>query len=145
MGIGSICIVHFTYIFILSKKSKNWIIAEGEIISSKIQESYFDEGVMYRAIIHYKYTIGGKKYSSKRIFYGDYIGKNFSKSVRTLVNKYDKREKVLVYYNPHNPRRSVLETGVHPVIYRELFIGILFFAISVFMVMKESVLRSLFS
>ena len=144
-GIGVIFIFHFIYIFILSKRNKKWKITEGEIISSKTQESYFDEGVMYKAFIQYKYVIREKEYFSNRIFYGDYIGKNFSKSVKTLVNKYVKGGKILVYYNPQHPNQSVLETGVHTVIYRELFAGILFLFLSIILFLKESFFVSIVS
>ena len=145
-GIGIIFIVHFIYIFILSKRNKNWEITEGEIISSKMQESLdVGVGVMYKAAIQYKYAIREKEYFSNKIFYGDYIGKNFSKSIKTLVNKYVKERKVLVYYNPQHPNQSVLETGVHSVIYRELFVGILFVVLSIVMKTQESFLVSLFT
>ena len=136
-GIGIICIIHFIYIFILSKRNKNWKITEGEIISSKMQES-LDVGAMYQADIQYKYVIGEKEYFSKRIFYGHYLGKNFPKSIKTLINKYVKGKKVLVYYNPKHPDKSVLETGVHTIIYQELFAGILFVVLSIVMKIHES-------
>ena len=141
-GIGIIFIVHFISLFILSKGTTNWKITEGEIISSKMQEM-LDEGAMYRAIIQYKYTIEEKEYFSNRIFYGNNIGKNLPFSVKTLVNKYVKEGKVLVYYNPNNPKRSVLETGVHSVIYRELLVGILFVALSIVLKIEESFFVSL--
>ena len=145
VGIGIIFIVHFTYIFILSKRNKSWKITEGEIINSKMQESYFDEGAMYKAVIQYKYIIGEKEYFSNRVFHGDYIGKNFSKSVKTLINKYVKGATVLVYYNPQHPNKSVLETGIHPVIYRELIVGILFLLLSIVMLTKQSFFVSFFT
>ena len=141
-GIGIICIIHFIYIFILSKRNENWKITEGEIISSTMQES-LDVGAMYKAAIQYKYAIGIKEYFSNRIFYGHYLGKNAPKSIKTLVNKYVKGEKVLVYYNPKHPNKSVLETGVHPIIYQELFAGILFVVLSIVMKTQESFFVSL--
>ena len=144
-GIGVVFIVHFTYIFILSKRSKDWKNSEGEIISSKTQESYFDEGAIYKTVIQYKYTIGEKEYFSNRVFYGDYIGRNFSYSVKKIVNKYVKGATVSVYYNPQHPNKSVLETGIHPVIYRELIVGILFLLLSIGMLMKQSFFVSFFT
>jgi hypothetical protein len=142
-GIGIIFIVHFTYIFILSKRSKKWKITDGEIISSKMQESNFDDGAIYKAVIQYKYTIGEKEYFSNRMFYGDYIGKNFSKSIQTLVSKYTKGTTVLVYYNPQHPNKSVLEPGIHLVIYRELLAGILLLLLSIVILTKQSFFVSL--
>ena len=101
-------------------------MTDGEIICSKIEEEYdSDGGGGYKAAIQYKYTIGEKEYFSNRIFYGNNILKTFPKSVKNLVTKYAKGEKVIVYYNPRYPNMSVLETGVHAVIYRALFTGLL--------------------
>ena len=140
VGIGIVFVIHFTYLFVLSKRSKNWKTTEGEIVSSKMQKNDFDEGTMYKAVIQYKYAIEEKEYFSDRIFFGDYIGKNFSKSVKVLVNKYANEKKVLVYYNPQNHNKSVLETGVQTVIYRELFVGILLLLLSVIMFVKDDVI-----
>ncbi|MDR0232143.1 MAG: DUF3592 domain-containing protein [Dysgonamonadaceae bacterium] len=140
-GIGIILIVRFIYIFILSKRTKKWEITKGEIISSKIQES-LDFGAGYRAVIRYKYTIEEKEYLSNRIFYGDSIQKNSPKSAKTLVNKYINGEKVTVYYNPQYPNKSVLETGVHAVIYRALIAGILLLLLSIVILTKQSFLVS---
>jgi len=142
-GIGIILIFRFTYIFILSKKSKDWKKTEGEIVNSKVQKTN-DDGVIYKAVIRYKYTIGEKVYFSNRVFYGDNTWSNFSKSAKTLVNKYPKGEKALVYYNPKHPNQSVLETGVHSVIYWVLFGGVLLLFISAVMLTKESFVISLF-
>lgn len=138
VSIGIILVAHFAYIFVISKRSKKWKIIEGEIIISKMDESTLGEGVQYKAIIHYKYTIEKKEYFSNRIFYGDYIERNFSKSVKSLVNKYRQGEKVLVFYNPLHPSWSVLESGVHIVIYRELLAGILLIFFAILMFMKNS-------
>ena len=143
-GIGIILIIHFVYIFILSKKSTKWRITEGKIISSEMNE-ILDGGSSYYADIQYKYTIGEEEYFSDRIFYGNNIGKNLPFSSKTLVNKYVKEKKVIVYYNPRNPNESVLETGVHAVVYRALFSGILFLLLSVILFFYEDFFVSVFS
>ena len=102
-----------------------------------------DMSVSYKVNIQYQYVIERNTYYSEKVFIGDYIRLNTSRNVETLVNKYAKDNKILVYYNPNNPKRSVLETGVHSVIYRELFVGILFVAISIVLKAEESFFVSL--
>ena len=143
-GIGIILIVHFVYLFILSKRSKNWKTTEGVVIGSKMRE-ILDEGSSYYTDIQYRYVIEEEEYCSNRVFYGNNIGKNLPFSSKALVNKYVKGKKVIVYYNPRNPNESVLETGVHAVVYRALFTGILFLLLSVIMFFNEELFVSFFS
>ncbi|MDR0863482.1 MAG: DUF3592 domain-containing protein [Candidatus Symbiothrix sp.] len=145
--IGVFFLLHFLYVFILSKQTKEWLSVEGKIYKSRLevinQDIDDNMGVSHKLHIEYQYIIEGNTYCSERIFIGDYIRRNFSRHVKSLANKYAKDKKVLVYYNPNNLKRSVLETGVHPVIYRELFIGILFVVISIVMKVEESFFISL--
>jgi hypothetical protein len=120
---------------------------DGKVLNSKLDiTKNLGKGLrtFYKAEVKYQYIIKGKEYFSERIYYGDYIGKNRSSGPKSIVEKYSKGEKIPVYYNPKHPSSSVLETGINSVIYRELFIGILFLALSVFMVMKESFFLSVF-
>jgi hypothetical protein len=141
---GIFFLLHFYYLFILSRKTKKWASVEGEILNSKLEFSDIGEEATYKAKVGYQYVVEGKKYFSERVFYGDYIGKNLSYGPKSIVKKYSKEGKVSVYYNIKHPSSSVLETGINSVIYRELFIGILFLALSVFMVVKESFFLSVF-
>jgi hypothetical protein len=146
--IGVFFLLHFLYVFILSKQTKEWLSIEGKIYKSKLevinQDIDDNMGVSHKLHIEYQYIIEGNTYCSERIYIGDYIRRNFSRHVKSLANKYAKDKKVLVYYNPDNLKHSVLEKGVHSIIYRELFIGILFLVISFSMILKESVFRSIF-
>jgi hypothetical protein len=120
---------------------------EGEIVSSELGV-YTDIGealqTSYKAKVKYQYSVEGEKYTSKRVFYGGYMHTNLPYGPKRTLKKYLKGDKVVVYYNPANHRQSVLETGINSIIYRELFIGILFSVLSIFMVIKESFLRSIF-
>ena len=128
--IGVLFLLHFFYLFILSKRTSKWLSVESIIDTSELevinQGIGNDNSVLYKANVKYQYMIEGKLYSSKRIFIGDFIRNNFSHSAEGLIDKYSKGETILVYYNPQHPNKSVLKTGVHTVIYRELFVAILF-------------------
>ena len=145
--VGILFILHFVYLFILSRNTKKWLSIEGKINKSKLEITNQDIGndmsVSHKANIEYQYVISENTYYSERVFIGDYIRRNFFRSVEPIVDKYAKDKKVLVYYNPNNPKRSVLETGIHFVIYRELFVGIFFVVLSIVMKMQESFFVSL--
>jgi len=145
--VGILFILHFVYLFILSKNTQKWLSIEGKINKSKLEITNQDIGndmsVSYKANIEYQYVVEENIYNSERVFIGDYIRRNTSRNVKSLVNKYAKDDKVLVYYNPNNPKHSVLETGVHSVIYRELLAGILLVALSIVLKARESFFVSL--
>lgn len=102
-------------------RSKSWPEVRGLIIYSKVRE-WFDEGMQgpelysrgstqYEADIIYSYEIDRMKYNAKRIdasFRGENRGMNRS---RSLSEKYSSGKPVQVYYDPDNPRISVLEPG----------------------------------
>ncbi|MDR2581223.1 MAG: DUF3592 domain-containing protein, partial [Fibromonadaceae bacterium] len=113
--IGILFLLHFFYLFILSKQTNKWLPIESIIDTSKLEVVNEgignDMGVLYKAKVKYQYMVEGI-ISSEKIFIGDYIRKNFPHSAKSLINKYIKGEVVLAYYNPKCPNKSVLETGV---------------------------------
>ena len=114
--VGFFSLLQFFYFFVMSKQTEKWLSVEGKINTSVVEINYglpTERGAAYTANVQYQYIVGKKKYISKRIFFGDNIGKNFSRSVKKIVNKYAQKKTVLVYYNPKNPTKSVLEIGVH--------------------------------
>lgn len=145
--IGILFLLHFLYLFMLSKQTKKWLSVKGVIDASNLETTNQDIGndmsVSYKANVKYQYEVEGKVYFSERIFIGDYIRRNLSRNVKKLTNKYSKGEVVLVYYNPKYPNKAILEIGVHPLIYRELLVGILFFILFTIMLSEKSLFVSL--
>ena len=141
---GLLLLLEFFYLFIMSKQTEEWLCVEGKIDKSKMDVYYGYDANSYKTNVQYQYIVEEKKYVSKRIYYGDYTLKTFPCSVKKIVNKYTKGKTVLVYYNPQHPNKSVLETGVHTVIYRGLVAGILVLLLSVVMFLKESFFTSFF-
>jgi len=102
-------------------RSKSWPTVWGLITNSSVRE-WFDEGfqgpevytrgsTQYEADIIYKYEIDNRKYNAKRIdtsFRGENRGLNRS---WLIYQKYYSGKPVQVYYDPKNPRISVLEPG----------------------------------
>ncbi len=102
-------------------RSKSWPIVWGLITNSSVRE-WFNEGMQgpelytrgstqYEADIIYKYEIDHREYNAKRIdtsFRGENRG---LKRSRSISEKYFSGKPVQVYYDPKNPRISVLEPG----------------------------------
>jgi hypothetical protein len=109
---------------ILGIKSRRWSAVEGEILSSEVIEwlsepgsagEFYDRGgaKCYAPEIFYKYTIKNSDYYSNRIDAREVTGgdQGIKRSLR-FVNKYYPGKKVSIYYDPNNPERSVLESGI---------------------------------
>lgn len=143
---GIILLLHFLYLFITSTKTKKWTPEKGKVLISNIDcISYIgeDADLSYKAKVEYQYGVNGESYLSKKIFYGDYIRANMPYRAKKVIKKYGKDEIITVYYNPNNPKKSVLETGVNPVIYKILFISFCLILLSIIIMMNESFFVSL--
>ena len=141
---GLLLLFHFLYLFAKSKATKNWIPIEGKILNSCIQSSYWADSNSHTVKIEYQYTVNNKIYFSKKIFYGDCTSMNSLRYAKKMLGKYVYQKKFIVYYNPYDPRKSVLEARVNPLLYKELFVGIFFVLLSIAMMVEESFFISLF-
>jgi len=96
----------------------------GRIISSNIGMNGTRGG--WKFYIQYEYYIEGNKMTSERVHFGYQASSNPSYA-QEYINKYPIGKEVIVYYNPDDPRESVLEPQVKW--YGQLYIftaGILF-------------------
>ena len=87
-------------------KSLSWPSTTGELIDSGVINSGSDGGV-YSANIQYQYAVNGRVYKSRRIAFLRWWGSR--KYAQKVVDKYSNNNHINVYYNPNNPRQSVLE------------------------------------
>lgn len=145
-SIGIFLFLNFFYLFYMSKKTKMWNAVKGKVLSSNIDSIKYvgeDAAQSYKARVEYQYSVNGESYSSKRIFYGDYLRSNMPWRAKKIIKKYAKDEMVTVYYNPQNPKDSVLETGLNYVVYKTLFVSVLFILLAIVIKMNESFLINL--
>jgi hypothetical protein len=112
-----------------AQASSSWLSTEGKIISSRVgsktNTNYaagrtINSAANYSADISYEYTVGGMKYSSKRISFGDYGNSDYSRA-EEIINRYPEGKKIQVFYKLSDPNNSVLEPGIPLSIY--VFIG----------------------
>mgnify|MGYP001266037489 CR=1 FL=1 len=79
----------------------------------------------------YFYRDEGEKYVSKKVYYGDWVAISFSSYMQTLVAQYNVGEECMVYYNPQNPKKSVLKTGIALPVYSLLLGALVFIGVSI--------------
>ncbi len=100
-----------------SIRASGWTQTTGFVIGSHVEEDPDPDPGMnggvspsFRAIVRYRYKVQGRKYESSRIAFGGQ--RDDSVSASWLQNKFPKRSKVNVFYNPNNPEEAVLLTGL---------------------------------
>ncbi len=113
---------------IKTEESRGWPTITGKIVSSEIH-SYRQLGLkrsfMYEAKIKYHYFYNGELYTANRVSYG-YDPSNIRQFAQETVDKYHPNQKVIVYYDPQNPKESVLEPGVIGIIFVPILVGAFF-------------------
>lgn len=135
-GLGICLLLHFLYLFFMSIRTTSWECIEGVIVDARVKRSTnVDYADAFTLKVKYKYILNDKEIISKRVFFGDFIGANFSNHYKKQVQNYNQCNAINVYYNPKKPVQSVLEKGIHFIIFRELIVGIIFIMLC-FMVMS---------
>lgn len=108
-------------------RSRRWPQVDGTIVVSDLQRSKDSEGgFMYRPEVTYRYSIDGKEYTGSRTRYGDWLQLSWSKPAVKTVRRYAVGTAVAVRYDPRDPEDSVLEPGVHGVLFGCLVFGAMF-------------------
>lgn len=126
------------FVFILlvyqARKTKQWNTTTGKILASELSDFNWetdDTGKTYKASVKYQYIVEGEKYVSKKVYYGDWIAISFSSYMQTLVAQYNVGEEYTVYYNPQNPKKSVLKAGTVLPVYFLLLGALVFIGIGI--------------
>lgn len=104
----------------LANQSKQWLQTMGIIIEG------FDISVS-RLPFLYEFEISGIKYQGKKPFIATSYKNLNVKKARELSENYAKGNKVTVFYNPSNPKQSVLEPGRKEGIIAALIVMIILF------------------
>ena len=99
------------------RTSSSWQRVKGTVIASGVISERKRETTTQRAYtssdaaLIYQYQVNGRAYSSGKIRIGDFAIRSGSRA-REIVSKYPEGKKVVVYYNPKNPTKAVLEPGM---------------------------------
>ena len=114
-------------------ESQGWSSTIGKITKSSIhrEASFESSNTLYYSDVKYVYDFLGTEYTGNRIAFGGSTGySNRKKSEETLA-KYPVGREIPVFYDPNNPKDSVLvrNLGMGGKVF--LFVGILFVLISI--------------
>jgi Protein of unknown function (DUF3592) len=110
--------------------SRGWQTAGGRILSSAVAVG---QGFRRRTLIvpdvRYEYKVAGVRYEGRTVRF------NYSayRPAETAA-RYHAGQQVTVYYNPHSPKRAVLEPGIQPGdVHRAMYPFLFFLALSLIM------------
>ena len=105
--------------------SKEWPLAQGEIVTSYVNISIDEDGTTYSADIAFRYVVNDRWLTADTVNFGEYGSSNRNHAA-DIVAKYPVGKVVNVYYDPAKPETAVLEPGVTWSSYIILFMGLLF-------------------
>ena len=106
---------------LLGLRSKNWRRVKAIVASSSLDR----EGRAYFPKIIYKYSINGREYIDDTFAFA--LGNASTKAHSiAVVQRHTEGQEILVYVDPENPARSVMEPGVHWSSYMNVTLMVLF-------------------
>ena len=89
--------------------TKRFHKTEGVVISSDIKIEYGTDEAGFEPLIHYEYSVRGKKFQNSKYS----ISPNMSKrKVERIVAAYKPGSQIDVFYNPNKPNDSVILVGM---------------------------------
>jgi len=131
--------------------STRWPSAEGRVISSSVEmveevhrlrRGSRIEAPAYRAAVTYSYRVGDALYTGDRVSFGDYSS-SIPGHARNICERYPPGKTIEVYYDPEDPRVSVIEPGVSVGAVMPLLIGLVFVTVGVIGLFGSAILRRL--
>ena len=107
---------YYTY-FNNMYSSKKWPTTEGTIDTSYVHHRKTLDGVNYKPIIIYSYSVNGTRHHSDQIAFSlnilpDTGYNSFRRLANRKIRRYPVNKRVTVYYNPSNHEQAVLEPGI---------------------------------
>jgi hypothetical protein len=109
VGLGTYLSAGFVRDLYFAIKSREWPTTSGKVIALNIVQSPAFRSSYNSALVGYEYEVRGVRYTSKRI---DYAGRGGGWSARRYLRRYHEGGNVSVRYDPNEPKRAVLDTGV---------------------------------
>ncbi len=120
MGLGLFALAMGTVRAKEAWMAKSWPTAQGRIIQSRVSEARTSTGNIRIARLclelDYLYLVGETAYEGHRLNAGWRCFAS-DERIRQLLEKYPSGKAVRVYYNPDNPKQSMLEPGLDWSIY----------------------------
>jgi uncharacterized protein DUF3592 len=114
--------------FFYSLTSRHWPKAQALITSSAVIARSSNAGTLWAPDVEYEYRVGGKTFRSANIRY-PMPAFNEEEAAADMLAAYSEGHEHSVAYDPGDPSRSVLETGVPPGMWKQALIPLFFWSL----------------
>ncbi len=113
-----IIVLIFVIIILRARKqtraSQSWSTASGRVLAAYNErrtttDSNGSSGTAYYPVVHYEYSVNGRRYEGNRIRFGMEMGRGSPKWGQSIVDSYPTGGLIPVYYDPADPSKSVLD------------------------------------
>ena len=116
--------------------STSWPTTQGRIIASEVKvKTRVGKENIYRPMVVYEFSSGGTRFEGNRISFSPYFRPS-SAEAKEIVARYPRGADVQIYYNKRNPEASVLELGILPSAWLALGLGMVFFALGLYLTIR---------
>jgi len=148
----------FPYIFVLggavalifgarelqeARESEDWPVADGQVLSVKVQSHTSHHrgssgaraartSTSYSVKVEYEFEVDGARFTGDRLTIGQ-ANFNRRKEAQAKAAEYPVGQPVKVHYDPEDPSRSCLETGIGTGVWILLGLGTVFFIVGTIM------------
>lgn len=121
------------------KASLKWPVSRGIISKSSVRKrnSSGGSGMSYSFEVEYEFQVDGSSFVGSTYSYKITTNSANSKGATALVEQYPLNSEIDVYYNPVNPKESVLLPGLNAWSYMPFFAGLMFLFFGIALVIKE--------
>ena len=107
----------FTFVFALpalrTLESSNWESRPGTVVRSTIRSWSTDDGTSYQGDVLYDYTANGRTWRSNRVTFFSAFASGRAEA-RAMRDRYKSGSEIVVWVDPDDPSRSVLEGRFRP-------------------------------
>lgn len=110
---------------VLSITAQRWPTTTGRLTSVENKISRDSESSSREIVVTYSYTINGQTYEGN-VIHPSYTNSSVEEANNQLEAKLSPGKAVEVYYNPANPKRSMLSTGFYSISLAVVFGGLIF-------------------
>ena len=91
----------------LARRSETWLVTEGTVMSSNIEQRNCDVAELFEPCITYRYIVDGRAFSGSSI---SFALPTFSiPRARQIVERYRPGTSMPIRYDPFNPKHAILE------------------------------------
>jgi hypothetical protein len=116
-ALGAFLIVAGQHMWRAGRETRSYTRTRGRVVRAEVEEVprvSEEGGTQFRPVVRYSFEARGRTYESGRIAIGAPAGPDTSdaQEARRLVERYPAGAEVDVWFDPRDPRRSVLVPGI---------------------------------